>query len=294
MTDCLDAMLARVRQWLAAPPAGPIADTFSLRRRRAPTPSCSASCCHSGTRKTRRTPVTPELYTLYLTVNPDTLAVGPFLQVVGGDLTVAEVAGSQTLVARGETNMSGEVTLRWGVQDIGAAPTVDSSDDLDYANQAAGEADGWTVMDTATAGAFTFDTGHAIPGSGIGTSIRFHAGDGSGILRMEKTFAVASGQVYEAKIWAEPAGAPWWQPGDITATSGANVASDHINGNEPAQQLTAQVMASSPSLTARLEVGPHFSGQGFYFAGLTIEGVGGGAEVDFRPVAGAVGFGAGV
>jgi hypothetical protein len=112
-----------------------------------------------------------------------------------------------------------------------------SSKDLDYANQAAAEADGATVTDTASAGAFTFASGHAIPGSGLSESILFDAGDGTGHLRIEYTFTVTSGEQYTAKVWCEPVpGTGWWAPASLTVTSGANSASDDVNGNEPRQR----------------------------------------------------------
>jgi hypothetical protein len=91
-----------------------------------------------------------ELFTFYLTVTPSDLAVQAFLEVEGGDTVVVEDAAGETLVARGETNGSGEVVVRFGVQEAGAVGSVIDSDDLDYASIGAMHTAGWAKTDTVT------------------------------------------------------------------------------------------------------------------------------------------------
>lgn len=91
-----------------------------------------------------------ELHTFYLTVDPSVVAIGAFLEAEGGDTTVAEETGSQTLRARGTADGSAEITVRFGAQSIEAAPGSGSSDGLNYADIAALEAASWAKTDTHT------------------------------------------------------------------------------------------------------------------------------------------------
>lgn len=89
-----------------------------------------------------------ELYTFYLAVNPDSVPVQAFFEVVGGDQTIATVTGAQTLVARGDADGSGELTLRFGVLDAGGAGVGADADDLDYADITAMHTAGWAETNT--------------------------------------------------------------------------------------------------------------------------------------------------
>jgi hypothetical protein len=95
-----------------------------------------------------------QLYTFYLTVTQSDVAVQAFLEVEGGDTALAEGTASQTLMARGETDVSGEIVVRFGVQEAGAVGSVTDSDDLDYASIGLLHAAGWAKTDTVTSGGF--------------------------------------------------------------------------------------------------------------------------------------------
>jgi hypothetical protein len=110
-------------------------------------------------------------YTYYLTVDTSDVGPEPFLEAVGGDTDTATDGDGEELVARAVSDGSGHQVIHWGVQDAAGAAASTGSDTLQYASQAAAIAAGWTVTDTMPSGPVTFNTGHAIAGSGLSKSI---------------------------------------------------------------------------------------------------------------------------
>jgi hypothetical protein len=246
-------------------------------------------------------------YEGYLTVELDA-GVEAFLEVVGGDRATFTGPGTHTLVARGDTDGSGNQSVAWGVTDIGTAPASAGVVEIqDYADRAAAEADGWTFTNTAspsTGNIFTFNdpedvgpyptsfkmTSH---NNGYGVQI------GTGYLQAEKTFTVVNGQSYQVKVWAgSHTGNAWYATAVIVVISGATSHSADINGTEADQILApAAITASGTSLTVRLKIkseGVFAPNQPWRFAHLTVDGLsGGGAVATFRDIPSCVGTGFG-
>jgi hypothetical protein len=136
------------------------------------------------------------LYTVYLDTETDELGVGPFLTVDGGDTDTADET-TDTLVARGDSDCDGNLTLHWGVQESEGGAVSSGSDGLEYASQGAAEAAGWTVTDTIGNGNGEWSFGatdQVVQGSMSlkGRLINF-GGSGAGALRMSKTFDSGDG-----------------------------------------------------------------------------------------------------
>jgi hypothetical protein len=131
----------------------------------------------------------------------------------------------------------------------------------------------------------TFDSGYAIPGSGVATSIKLQAAPGSSA-QMQKVFSLTPGANYTFRLWADTQGGGgtfWFIPMSMTAASGANHASDSINGGESAQQLAASVTADGTGLvTLTIKANSGIGGftSPFWVSGLPIT-TGGGAAVAF-------------
>ncbi len=233
-----------------------------------------------------------QLYTYYLTVDPSVAGLGAYLSV-GSDTATATGTDSQTLVARDEADGSGNLVVSWGVPDVSAAPDSASTSDLDYASRAAAEGDGWTV--TPGDGSITFGSGHAITGSGVGTSIKLSVVDSGTGPKLEHTYSVVSGHSYRVTVWSELDGG-WWHPGTLTVVSGGNLAADSVNGGVT-RQMSATVTADGTSLYVKIE-NPRSSLFGgtanLWVSALTIDGLaGGGATTTFTALGSCLGSGLG-
>jgi hypothetical protein len=222
-------------------------------------------------------------HTLYIDVETDLPGVRPFLQIVGGDTTEMEDDGVETLKAQIE-ECDGTIEVRWGVQASDGAPASSGSDDLSYASQGLAEAAGWVFA----GGGFNFGVTYSL--GGYSTVLRFN---GSGVATMTKTFTVVSGQTYTVRLWADGPTAPWFANAGILLTSGANTASDGFGGGSAATEFSATITASGTSLTVRIQADRWF-GAVFNFAGLEIDGLGGGTEVLFRDLRYCLGSGVGI
>jgi hypothetical protein len=245
-------------------------------------------------------------YAHYLTVDTDAVAVNAFLEVVGGDTVVATVAGGETLVARGMTDGSGNLTLRWGAQDIENAPASSGIDEIqDNADQAAAEADGWTFTNTAspsTGNVFLFNQSDDVGPYSNSFVLKTHNNGyyvQTGSLKAEKTFTVVNGQSYRVKVWAgSTTGNAWYSALSLTVISGANSRHTDINGTEADQQLdSASITADGTSLLVRLSVNSgntYALNQLWPLAHLTVDGIsGGGANLTFREIPACLGSGTG-
>lgn len=240
-----------------------------------------------------------QLYTFYLTVDTADVGVRPFLQVVGGDTDEATDGDGEELVARGTADGSGNLTVRWGVQDLAGSAASASSDTLQYADKPAAESGGWTVTDTMAVGSITFDTGHAIAGSGLSSSIVFtlNGVGNSGTLSLVKSYNVGAGSVIRGKLWAEGTGSVWEFLSLRVANTAGTTTNANNKGSEGVEHLaTNTVTAGGDGLvTVTITMGAVFpSGHAnstWYFAGLTLEGAAGAAVVDFSDLGSCLGTG---
>ena len=220
------------------------------------------------------------LYTVYLTVNPSDAAVEAFLEIDGGTRDIATVAGSQTLGASGDADGSGNLTVRFGVQESGGAAASASSDTLQYADEAAAVTGGWTVSDTMSIGTILFDTGHAIAGSGLSSSIAYvlNGLGNSGNLTLTKTYNVGAGTVVRGKMWAEGIGSRWEFLTFRIANTAGSTKSASNKGNEGVEHMdTGTLTAGGDGLiTVSIFMGAVFpsnhNNATWYFAGLDLEG----------------------
>jgi hypothetical protein len=247
-----------------------------------------------------------ELYTIYLDTLTDTAGLGtePFLTVVTGDTDTADEE-EDILVARGTTDCDGNLTVQWGVADSAGGVQAASSDDMDYANQAAAEAAGWTVTDIDAEWSFSYDTGHEIAGSGLPTSMTIRRAAGFGgmsvsSINMARTFNVGAGATVSGAIWMEGSGSRWAAIGmTIENTTGSTSASGLTDGNDGVEyQQTGTVTATGDGLITVTISGQasninYGTANDFYFSGLELLGAGSGSVVQFDDLRMCLGTGIG-
>lgn len=245
-----------------------------------------------------------EQYTFYLTVNTTAVAVNAYLEVVGGDTTTALLTGDRVLAARGDANGSGEITVHYGAQEIQNASGTSSSA-LDYASQAAAEADGWTITFTANDMAITWGDSHAV-GGGFTQAVKMTLNGGAwsaaGTFRMEKTFAAVSGLSYHASVYKDALNGPWFESVDFYIENSAGTRA-HYSGNGSgsggqALLTTGNLTATDATIKVVLGKGAGYQinhvNEQYWLAGLSLIGVaGGGAIVRFKNLGSCLGDGVG-
>ncbi len=229
------------------------------------------------------------LYTWYMAFTTESEDVEPFLEVDGGERDTG-TGTSGTLRVRGTTNGSGEITLRFGVGDAGAAPLNGAFDALSYANQAAAEAAGWTVTDTAPNGTITFAESPIAPGGGYTTGIRYAlSGPGVGIgnqMQMAKTFSLTGSALYRIRLWVDPNG-NHFEELDIGIANSTHTSVRNVDagGGEAAGERVSGTITTQPDgdVLVTITKGTGFGvahADTYDFAGMTLEQVGGAVATD--------------
>jgi hypothetical protein len=136
--------------------------------------------------------------TWYLTVTTSEPDVGPFLQIGDGAATVATASGE--IAATGLRDGSGDLLVRWGVQNLAAANGgVLFADTLNYASTAAMQAGGWTKNESggATLSVETSDT------HGQSAVVKANLNSGSGSAYWSRTLTGTAGKQYDISIWGK-------------------------------------------------------------------------------------------
>jgi hypothetical protein len=245
-----------------------------------------------------------QMHTVYIDVETDSVGVRPFLRIVGGDTVEADETGVTTLKAQIE-ECDGTIDVEWGVLDSAGGEVSASSDDLDYANEAAAITGGWTITDIDGEWSIDYDTGHEIAGSGLSTSMSMGRSPGFGgasasTIKMVRVFNVGAGAVIVGRLPAEGIGSRWASLHFGIQNTAGSLSQRNADGNDGVEELvTAAVTAGGDGLiTASIWMEASNVNYGttntFYFAGLDLQGAGGGSEVLFRDLRYCLGSGVGV
>lgn len=171
------------------------------------------------------------------------------------------------------------------------APTGDpvTSDTLQYADQAAMEAGGWTVLDADAEWSWAWNTGHAIAGSGLSSSMKGYRAAGFGgatreNITLTRTFSVGAGAVVRAQMWAEGVGSQWAGVTVKIRNTAGTQASNDTDGNDGVEHLlTGPVAASGDGLIhvtifmAAANI-TYTTDNNFYFSGFELLGAEEGAS----------------
>jgi hypothetical protein len=226
------------------------------------------------------------LYTFYSTVNAARRRPGAVHRGRWRGPHHADRTGLAPPLVRGTTDGSGGIRLRRGVADAGGAPASATSDTLQYASQGAAEAADWTFLD-ASAWSFSFNTGHAIAGSGQSSSMKIGRASGLGgtafsTLRMYRTFNVGAGAVVQGRLWGEGIGSHFAGTAlRIENSTGSSATSNKNDGDDGVELMltSGTVTAGGDGLiTASIYVDApnvnYGSAQSFYFSALELLGAG--------------------
>jgi hypothetical protein len=241
-----------------------------------------------------------QMHTVYIDVETDEPGVRPFLRIVGGDTVEADESGVTTLKAQIE-ECDGTIDVEWGVLASDGGEGSATSDDLQYANQAAAEAAGWSFSDTSGVGSFAFAGAHEITGSGLPLCMAMDLnGTGGGTLEMVRVFNVGASATVRATMWAEGFGSRWERMRlQLHNSAGTQIALDGIDGNDGTQHLDTGngTVLGDGLLTVKIHLSMlpinHVSYY-YRFSGLALVGVAGGTEVLFRDLRYCLGSGVGV
>jgi hypothetical protein len=239
--------------------------------------------------------VASELHTFYLLVNPSSLAVKAFLEVVGGETTLATITSAQTLRAEGTSNASAQITVRFGVQEAetGGAGGGSSTETFDFPNLAAAQAAGWDAE-----GNVNFNRPFAV--NGVTPSIELTSG---GVKpAFFKTFNRPVGSTWRVRAWGRVEEPTSWfvscairltnEDGDIRATPS-------LSGNDVEEEMVTPgsvAATGNGNLLVRISTnGWESYDHSFNFAQLTLEAIvsAAGATVVFDNLTFCVGSGIG-
>jgi hypothetical protein len=243
-----------------------------------------------------------QMHTVYIDVEAYDIGVRPFLRIVDGDEVELEETGAGTLKAQIE-ECDGTIDVEWGVLDSAGGEGSATSDDLQYADQAAAVTGGWTVTDTDGEWGWTFHDTHEIAGSGLPFAIRAAAGSTGGVgpteLTMSRVFNVGASAVVTGKLWTEGRGSRWAALSFRVTNSAGAFDVDNCDGNDGAKQIVLSPVTAEPdgliTVTINMQApNVNHTGNAWHCSGLELVGASGGTEVLFRDLRYCLGSGVAV
>jgi hypothetical protein len=208
-----------------------------------------------------------ELYTFYLDVTQSNDAISAFLTAVGGDTDTATTTDLEILRVQVDASCDGEITLRWGVTFAEGGSSSGLNEPMDWANQAAAEADGWTVDDVS------FNTGVAL--GPYSTSVLLSAG-ANGVDHLRQTFTgLTVGSQWRAKMWGSGTGQASWRHMILEVESGGTTERVNRQGNQGAAEIVTPTVTIAADGELLVNIETNWVSSNFRAAGLRLEEIGG-------------------
>jgi hypothetical protein len=208
-----------------------------------------------------------EQYTFYLDVTQSNDAISAFLAAVGGDTDTATTADLEILRVQVDASCDGEITLRWGVTFAEGGSSSGLNEPMDWANQAAAEADGWTVDDVS------FNTGVAL--GPYSTSVLLSAG-ANGVDHLRQLFTgLTVGSQWRAKMWGSGTGQASWRHMILEVESGGTTERVNRQGNQGAAEIVTPTVTIAADGELLVNIETNWVSSNFRAAGLRLEEIGG-------------------
>jgi hypothetical protein len=205
-----------------------------------------------------------ELYTFYLDATQTASGIGAFLQAVGGGTDTATTADLEILRVQVDASCDGEITLRWGITFAEGAGTGGTQTfPMDWANQAAAEADGFTVSGC------TFNNGVTLGPYTTGVTV---SASSPGQDHLRQTFTgLTVGAQYRAKMWAAGTGQASWRYVQLEIESGGTTKRANRQGNQGAAEIITDSVTIAADGELLVNIETNHVGSVFRVAGLVVE-----------------------